>query len=199
MRQLRRHLHRSVLLAVAASAAGACDARPTTGPEEGQQLRAVANRGRGVVAGTTGGGHYLLQGAFDVQFALSALQKPDGRALGQFHQRLEAGGLVIDFRGEVTCVAVDPLTNRAWIGGVVTENRSTDPAFSTPIHQPGRDVWFRVVDYGEGGDSPPDRTSFLGFQGAAGIITSAEYCEARIWPEGDARTWPVTSGNIQVR
>jgi hypothetical protein len=154
--------------------------------------------GNGVVMSATGGGHYLLQNTFDVQFAFSALQKANGKAMGEFHQKLEVDGSVVDISGTVTCMAVDTPNRRAWIGGVVTANRSTDPAFTTPIHQPGKDVWFRVVDYGEGADAPPDRTSFLGFEGAAGILTSAAYCAARIWPAGDARTWPVTAGNIQV-
>jgi hypothetical protein len=195
-----RHLNRLLSLVVGASAVVACDAPRATGPGDSRALGPSLDQvNNGVLASATGGGHYLLLGAIDVQFAFSALQKPDGTGLGQFHQRLEVDGSVVDFRGEVTCMTVDPLTKRAWVGGIVTENRSTDPGFTTPIHQPGKDVWFRVVDYGEGGDSPPDRTSFLGFEGAAGIITSEEYCRAQIWPTGDARTWPVTSGNIQVR
>jgi hypothetical protein len=148
--------------------------------------------------GTTGGGHYLLAGAFPMQFSFAAVQNPDGSVAGQFHQKGDVGGVWVDVQGEVTCVAVDPVTNRAWVGGVVTQNRS-DADLQEAIHQPGRDVWFRVVDYGEGADAPPDRTSFLGFEGAAGIIRSEDYCLARIWPADDARTHPVTSGNIQVR
>jgi hypothetical protein len=61
-------------------------------------------------------------------------------------------------------------------------------------------VWFRVVDYGEGGKaSQPDRTTFLGFENNPDIKTSEQYCAVRIWPQDDARTWPVTAGNIQVR
>jgi hypothetical protein len=178
----------------------ACDGTATTELAGGRRgAPSFDVDGGGVAMSATGGGRYLLQGAFDVQFAFSALQQTDGKAMGQFHQKLEAGGSVIDFSGEVTCVAADTPNHRAWVGGIVTANRSTDPAFTTPIHQPGKDVWFRVVDYGEGGDAPPDRTSFLGFEGAAGIPTSAAYCAARIWPADDARTWPVTAGNIQVR
>lgn len=147
---------------------------------------------------TQGGGHYLLQGAFPMQFSMAAVLQPDGSATGQFHHKGDVGGVWVDVQGEVTCAAVDPVTNRAWVGGVVTKNTS-DPGLQDAIHQPGRDVWFRVVDYGEGANAPADRTSFLGFEGAAGIIRSIDYCAARIWPAGDARTHAVTSGNIQVR
>ncbi|NIU75387.1 MAG: hypothetical protein GWN71_17950, partial [Gammaproteobacteria bacterium] len=49
------------------------------------------------------------------------------------------------------------------------------PGFQEDVHQPGRDIWFRVVDYGEGENATqPDRSTFVGFEGDAGIITSAE-------------------------
>ncbi|MGH7676539.1 MAG: hypothetical protein ACREMV_14830 [Gemmatimonadales bacterium] len=182
-------------LAMVVAGTIACETDPgapgvATGP-------GLAQVGGGTSGRVTGGGHYDLPGLV-VQFSLSAVQHANGNASGQFHQRVdEGGGLVVDIHGTVTCLAVDPAQHRAWIGGVVTKNTSTDPDLQTAIHQPGRDVWFRVVDYGSGSATPPDRTTFLGFEGAGGIITSEEYCAARIWPAGDARTWPVT-GNITV-
>jgi hypothetical protein len=96
-------------------------------------------------------------------------------------------------------MSVDTVLHRAWIGGVVTENRSDDPNHSTAIHQPGEHVWFRVVDNGEGSAAAPDRSSVYGFKGAAGVTTSPEYCALRLWPAGDANTFELTEGNIQVR
>jgi hypothetical protein len=29
-------------------------------------------------------------------------------------------------------------------------------------------------------------------------VTSEEYCQLQIWPDGNARTWPVESGNIVI-
>jgi hypothetical protein len=95
-------------------------------------------------------------------------------------------------------VAVDAGEGRAWIGGVVTQNNSTHPNFTTEIHDVGRDIWFRVLDSGEGSSEAPDRATFVGFEGGGGIITSQEYCEAQIWPAGNARTVGQASGNIQV-
>ena len=144
----------------------------------------------------TGGGHYDLPGV-TVQFGFSAVGLPDGGAAGQFHVAGDEGdGLTIDIAGAVTCMAVDAANHRAWIGAVVTRNGSTDPDLQTEIHQPGRDVWFRVLDSGEG-NGAIDRTSFTGFKGAAGIQTSAEYCAVRLWAPDNARTWPVT-GNVSV-
>lgn len=162
--------------------------------------QAQANDGNnGVVASSTGGGHFLVSGSLDVTFSLSAKQKNDGSANGQFRYSVELGGLPIEFHGEVICLTVDSENGRAWIGGVVTQNNSEHPSFTGEINEPGRDVWFRVLDSGEGNASEMDRSTFLGFEGGGGIITSEEYCDLAIWPADNERTSPVTQGNIQVR
>lgn len=152
----------------------------------------------GVVASATGGGRYVIEGIPEIRFSFSAIRRGDGSAVGQFLHSLELGGLPIEFHGEVVCLTVDPVNGRAWIGGIVTQNNSEHPGFTTDIHQPGRDVWFRVLDSGEG-RGEADRTTFLGFEGGAGIITSTEYCEVAPWPDDNARTNPVVKGNLQVR
>jgi hypothetical protein len=183
----------------------ACSESPATAPSGAMvgtvaPARATASA-NGVQASATGGGHYLFQGLYDAKFSFSATQNGTGEANGQFRISVDFGGTdgTADFSGTVTCVTSDPVNGRAWIAGVVTQNNSTSVDFQTAIHQPGRDVWFRVLDSGEGSDAADDRTSFFGFTGAAGIQTSAEYCAAQIWPDANARTHPVTSGNIQVR
>ena len=148
--------------------------------------------------GASGGGYYDLAG-LPVQFAFTATTHPNASVSGQFHVFAdEGGGLTIDVSADVICMSEDPINHRAWIGALVSRNRSTDPDFQTDINQPGDDVWFRVLDGGAGAGTT-DRTTFIGFRGAAGIQTSPEYCAARLWPAGNARTWPVTSGNISVR
>ena len=45
----------------------------------------------------------------------------------------------------------------------------------------------------------PDRSTFLGFEmPPPGIVTSEEYCQLQIWPDDDARTWPVEHGEIRI-
>lgn len=149
--------------------------------------------------GTSGGGHYLFGNTADVRFNFTAVQTGNGQAAGTFFQSFVFGGLLIEFRGRVTCVSVDPVTGRAWIGGVVTGNNSTHPQFTTARTQPGRDIWFTVLDSGEGSSAPPDRSTIMGFEGDRGIITSADYCAAQLRLDNDANTHPVTEGNIQVR
>ena len=157
----------------------------------------------GVVLSATGGGHIFVTNpplaVGDAGFSFTAQQRADGSATGQFRMVRLRDGFVVDFHGEVTCMSVDPVLHRAWIGGVVTSNNSNDPNHSGEIHQPGRDVWFRVVDNDQDDSGAPDRSSVYGFEGAAGIITSAQYCAAQLWTAGDINAFEVTEGNIQVR
>jgi hypothetical protein len=187
------------MLAATASALAACQSptAPRSLDEPGAAVVSGAAAG-GPSAAANGGGHYSLQNTFDTQFAFSAVSN-NGGVHGKLHIQLTAGGLAIGFRGDVTCVSVDPVNRRAWIGGVITENLSEDPAFQTARHQPGHDIWFRVLDSGEGSGAEPDRTSFTGFEGDLMIPSSAEYCRQQPWADLNARTWPVTQGNIQVK
>ena len=195
--ELRMHPRSwSALSAAAVLLLAACDAPPEpTSPD--------FHRQRGVTGSATGGGHF--DAGVDVTFAFGAVQLNGFDAVGALFFTTELGGEKVEFHGRIICLGLDGENDRAWIGAVVTKNRSTHPSFTGEIHQPGEDVWFRVVDYGEGRNAEqPDRTTFLGFKGAAGIDTSVDYCEAKIWPgppddEVDARTGPVTQGNLQVR
>ena len=77
-------------------------------------------------------------------------------------------------------------------------NSELEPFASGEIYQPGKDIWFRVLDEGDEDEGPADRTTFVGFEGGAGIITSAEYCEVRPWPDDNARTNPLVEGDLEV-
>ena len=182
----------TALVAAGALVAAAAAGNPIT---EAQS----ADSQLGVTASATGGGHLLVGGALDVTFSFSANQKLDGSANGRFHHSVELQGQLIEFHGEVTCVSVDAEEGRAWIGGVITRNNSEHPDFTTERTQPGMDIWLRVLDSGEGGNTEDDRSTFVGFEGDAGIITSLEYCAVQPWPDNNERTSPVVQGNIQVR
>jgi hypothetical protein len=186
------------LLGAVAIAAG-CQRAPAPTAPQGVSGSTAIQAERAVALGASGGGRYLLINSIDAQFAFSANQHGDGRTSGEFHQALEFQGQHVEFHGTVTCVSADAENGRAWVGGVITQNRSAHPQFQTPRHQPGRDIWFRVLDTGEGQREAADRTTFVGFEGDAGFPTSASYCAGQPWPAGNANTWPVTSGNINVR
>ncbi len=177
---------------------GACD---TSAPTETPLIDLQSADARNVAANRTstqGGGKAELPAGFSaLQFAFSAFETPQGGAHGHFHQSYESANGTVDFAGRVTCVSVDPVNHRVWVGGVITHNKSTNPARIGVIFDPGHDVWFRVVDNGSGPDAM-DRTTVFGFEGGGGILTSAEYCQRQLWTANDANTWPVTHGMIKV-
>jgi hypothetical protein len=149
-------------------------------------------------AGSSGSGTYALLGTTPTAFEYGAVAQPNGEAGGRIYVSTVFQGFAIEFEGDVTCTTVDSVNHRAWIGGVITANRSAHPSYTTPRTQVGHDIWFRVVDYGEGSSAPADRATFVGFEGDLEIPTSAAYCALQPWAPDDARTWAVTDGNIQV-
>lgn len=185
-------------LIITAAAVSACDSPVADTPLAPQvTLAPVA----GLTQSSGGGGYTVTLGGVDMPggFSFAANDLPNGRVTGQLRYTLELFGEHVEFHGSVTCLTVDAANGRAWIGGVITKNKSVrEPYASGEIFQPGKDIWFRVLDDGEGSGTE-DRTTFVGFEGGGGIITSQEYCDAAIWPDDNARTWPVTAGNIQVK
>jgi hypothetical protein len=183
----------------------ACDSPRPSEPE------LAAAQSQALPVGSKAIGHANGEGVVDVgvptDFVFTAILRADGSASGEGFHHAPLGSTVIEFRTRVTCVSIDPVNKRAWIGGVIAQNNSTDPARMQPRHAMGRDIWWRVVDYGNGLSGKVDRSTFLGFTGDAGIQTSAEYCAVRPWPGPednppqpvDARTNPLISGNISVK
>lgn len=173
----------------------ACDSpvQPSSTSNRGIQIRAAVADRRGYSA--RGVGHYLLQGTWDVKFEFAAESGNGDHANGEFRQSTTFDNGTMDISARVTCLAVDAVNGRAWIGGVVKENRSTSPDYQVPITAPGQDVWFRVLD---ARDVPGavDRSTFLGFVGS--FPSSAAYCAQQPWADGNARTHPVTTGEIEV-
>jgi len=164
-----------------------------TAPDAGHgDSRAVPplTAGLGILEQVSGGGQFVHPDFGTVTLSFDALRHADGQVTGRFQQHQPAFGFT--YKGDVTCFAIDPVNHRAWIGGVLTHSNDPDP-----ITEVGDDAWFRVLDLGAG-DAGPDRSTFLGFEGGGGIITSEEYCQVKIWPDGNARTWPVEQGNITI-
>lgn len=168
------------------AAMGACT--PSSEPTAPALRFDLAGNGAVVL---TGGGQFEHPTLGLITFSVSAVQHADGSASGRFQQHWAFAD--VTFKGDVTCMSFDPVNRRAWIGGVLTHSNDPDP---DPIFHEGHDAWFRVLDVAEG-QAEPDRSTFLGFEGSAGIPTSEEYCRVQLWADGNARTWPVT-GNIAL-
>jgi hypothetical protein len=181
------------------------DATAPIAPLEG--TAAVVQQCSGVVIQAMGAGVVDFNPAGDVgdgTFQFVAIQRADGTVTGHFYQsRVRATGLV-EFYGDVTCVSIDPnFPGRARIGGIVTVNNSTDPAFLTVNHEVGDDVWFRVEDSGNGTGTGQKSTTY-GFKPTL-VNTSEEYCALPfsgthngqdVW--NPASIFPLASGTIRV-
>ncbi|MFN0181856.1 MAG: hypothetical protein ACKVZ0_23895 [Gemmatimonadales bacterium] len=183
-----------LVLALAACAGEASDSltAPVISLNQGNGVD-LHVQGAGAIDFTAAGG-----GLGDFQFV--AHRKADGSVSGHFRQRRFRPDGVVDFRGDVTCVTIDPaFPGRARIGGVVTENNSTSPAFLTANHEVGDDVWFRVTDADHGLD-PADASTSYGFKPTL-VNTSAEYCSLPFtglpaWNPGSI--FPLEPGTINV-
>jgi hypothetical protein len=143
-----------------------------------------------VVTQVVGSGHLerdLGEGLELTTFSYSANGREDGSATGQYQYNFRALNVVI--HGTVSCVTIKD--NQGWVGGNITRVDSDDPADQELV---GTEVWWRVIDNGQGNDVP-DQTSSLLFAIPGSPITSASWCanqEAR----GVVRN--VLHGNIQV-
>jgi hypothetical protein len=186
-------------LSLVVIAIAACS--PEHGPAITQPLAPSVNLSRGVQYSVTGGGivDFTTAGVGVGYFSFNAIRKGDGSVEGRFHQRRETGATVVDFSGIVTCVTIDPVLRRARIGGIVTENRSTNPGFLTENHEVGDDVWFRVQD-GDKEAGTVDASTSYGFKPTL-VNTSAEYCALPFtglpwW--NPASTFTLRSGSIQI-
>src|SRR5689334_11613873 len=131
-------ISRSLVQVTVTLAAAGCSTQHD-GPTASRVVSASRSENAAVEVSVSGGGIIDLStaGVGDAHFAFNAVRKADGRVYGNFHERRERAGLVIEFVGIVTCVTVDPILHRARVGGVITENRSTDPAFLTTNHEVG--------------------------------------------------------------
>jgi hypothetical protein len=143
----------------------------------------------GVGARVTGGGSILFGGSIPMQFGFAAVILPDGSAAGSFHHAYTDDVGSYQFFGTLTCLSFDAVEGRAWIGGVLTNVISNDPEVGL---EAGDDAWFRVLDSPDG-----DRSTAMGFAGV--IPSSAEYCTTQPWPDDNARTHPVTNGQITLK
>lgn len=138
---------------------------------------ALHKGGHGVVLHVSGAGVVDLTAASagTAPFFFIALKKANGSVWGHFWQRRSTASGTVDFAGVVTCLTSDPnFPGRARIGGRVTHNNSTNPAFRTENHEVGDDVWFRVLDGGRGRNAD-DRSTTYGFKPTL-VDTSEQYC-----------------------
>jgi hypothetical protein len=181
-----------------------CSADKPTAPlatSDGESVALRSDDRGGIEAAGAGTIDLSAAGATPASFFFVATKNANGKVFGFFWQSRKRGDLLVEFAGRVTCLTTDPaFPGRARIGGVVTMNNSTDPAFLTENHQVGDDVWFRVTD-SRGGTDGADASTTYGFKPTL-VNTSDEYCAlpftgAREW--NPASIFPLERGAIHVK
>ena len=133
----------------------------------------------GVVESARGSGHFDIA-TEQRTFAFTAKTKADGTTQGQY--QLFNRSLGTKEHGMVTCLEVDG--NQAWIGAIITHSNIGTEGLTR--------IW-RVVDNGEGSNSPPDQIAFAFDFGSP---PGEQLCHAR--PTFVAPFNDVEEGNIQV-
>ena len=145
-----------------------------------------------VIARIMGSGHLMrnLTGEDELTtFSYSAIARADGTAAGEYQYHFRAADFFI--HGTVTCASVSG--NAGWVGGLIDKVVSGDPADQALV---GTEIWWRVVDNGEGANDAADQTTSLLFAIPGLPITAESWCRNQ-----DVRgvMRPVLNGNIQVR
>lgn len=157
----------------------ACADTPTTPTD----LSPVFAKG-GVGPSVTGSGSFVFVGN-NRTFSFTARIRADGSVDGQWQRVTHVGGPAQSkSHGKVTCLTV--VGNEAWIGGFKTSG-------TTFVDPPNNEVFWRVVDNGQGRNAPADQMSSQGVGRPPG--SAANYCANT--PLG--ALFDVTAGNIQVR
>jgi len=127
----------------------------------------------------TGSGHIYLGDEYRT-FAFNAKTQKDGRITGEWQMNDRLAGTIA--HGSVTCLGSSG--NQAWIGGVILS--------SSDASQVGNDVYWRVVDNGEGATALPDEISEI-----PTLLPPGSAADACVNKPGTPALYQVVNGNIQ--
>jgi hypothetical protein len=91
----------------------------------------------------------------DGNYSLTAIEYADGSVSGQYTDRFARGD---GFHAVIDCLVVEG--DRAWVSGVITKGRFTDPETGEVFDLAGLYVLTSVQDNGTSANDPPDQISF---------------------------------------
>ncbi|MEM6639739.1 MAG: hypothetical protein AAF610_07540 [Pseudomonadota bacterium] len=91
----------------------------------------------------------------------------------------------LDLVASVNCGRYDTDTKRVWIGGEISQNKSTRDDLKTGGYDVGQPVWFRFEE-SDTHPEPAAQVSDLGFAGN-GYATAADFCADTSWSSDGLR------------
>lgn len=173
-------LSRMILLAAASLLAACATTPPPAAPAGGPAKEAVQPADNAADPGeykamTFGRGIARAEGS-EVSFQYSVSVYIDDRVEGTFVYAAETPSGTIDLAGEVSCTTLDHELGRAWIGGALTRNDSTDPRYTAA---PGSEAMFRVLDRNREQMQPLITLPRLAGRGG----NATRFCNAAEWDE----------------
>ncbi len=141
------------------------------------------------VAGMTFG-RGIAKGPADMTFKFNVTVYEDASVDGTFSYSANSAAGTLDIEADVVCATLDNDAGRAWVGGKVTRNGSTDPQFSG---QPGTEIWMRALDRNAQQMQPLVSGPLM----AAGTIKNAsDYCSKKPW--SDEALYAVEPGALAI-
>jgi len=140
----------------------------------------IVSTGAAVVASATGSGHTIVAGVLRT-FSFTARLNADGTASGTAQIDNRAIGEM--FQLDIDCMKV--VGNVAIMSGVITRH--------TDVNAVGLTGVFGVMDFGEGSEAPPDRSTQVFFF-RPGVVTCQDFGTADV----DEFAVSIASGNVQV-
>lgn len=164
----------SLILVVAA-----CDSPTQPAGDAGAPSLSVS---AGVEASATGAGHFTNAAGHYRRFTFSALRQSDGSVHGVFQLKGSTGN---NMHGTVTCITV--VGNTARVGAIV------DQAVGTVAQWTGHNVYFTVVDHGEGRGAQ-DLFSLVATRLSPNFREDLHHCAQGF----NLALVPFENGNIQV-
>jgi hypothetical protein len=138
--------------------------------------------GNGIVSSATGSGQSTFGGE-QRTFTLTDRLYSDGTAAGELQLDNRAQGR--KFHMTLDCLVVSG--NKAWASGTVDRSTITSDV--------GTEWDVEVVDNGEGANAPPDQISLVSIFSPTQLPCTNPAVQAIL----DTLTFPIESGNIQVR
>lgn len=110
---------------------------------------------------------------FNFRFSVTVLET--GAIEGWFEHSADLAAGTVDIEADVTCAVLDSPRQRAWIGGKVKRNGSTNPLYASAV---GADVWFHAV--GPVAETDPGAVG-LPVMHDKKIASAAEFCKRKPW------------------